>query len=245
MRRSPLAPLALAAIAAALAPAAARAADPDAPSVPAMTPAEAAAAKPGVDADARDAAAAGLPLPEPASSQAAAVDQALHPPPPPPLPRLAVAVSGGSPEFVTASLVFRPFPSVRFFGGPSWSYFAWGLQGGVVVAPWNGSVTPTLSVAVGKIFPADLSRYAGSGAKRELEPLLRRVDYQYAAVDLGLELGNPRGFAFFLRLGLAFASASADGDATYVADRGATVTVKDAAVHATVPSLKLGFNYWL
>jgi hypothetical protein len=242
MRRPPLPAAALAlALAAALGPAAAHAAGLE------PTPEEAAALKPALDAEASSAAAAGLPLPAADAERAAQVQVALAPQPAPrPLPLLAVAVSGGSPEVLTASLVFRPIPWLRFFGGPAWGYVGWGMQGGVVIAPWNGGVTPTLSATFGRLLTADLSSFAGDGGTaKELRPLLARVDYQYAAADLGLEFGSPGGFALFLRLGLSFLSARANGSVTYVSDDGARVTMSDPALRVWAPSLKLGFQYWL
>jgi hypothetical protein len=77
-----------------------------------------------------------------------------------------------------------------------------------------------------------------------MRPLLRRVDYSYAALDLGLELGNPRGLAFSIRAGLSYVSVGAAGTATYTSDGGSTVTLRDPAFRGTLASAKLGFHYW-
>ena len=41
-----------------------------------------------------------------------------------------------------ASLLFRPVSHVRFFAGPTWGYVGWGVQGGVVLVPWNAWIAP-------------------------------------------------------------------------------------------------------
>ncbi len=261
MRLSPFAAAALLA----LAPSAARAEDATAAATPAATAPEttrpavedeliapsltreqAAAQAAAADADARAAAASGLPLPQgsaAAGAQAKAVLAELDRP----HPKLGVAIGGGFPDLATASLLFRPMSHVRFFAGPSWGYIGWGVQGGVVLSPWNGAITPTLSLAGGRLFRSDVSFLAKDkgGVPEGIEPLLRKIDYQYAALDLGLELGSPRGFAVSLRLGLSYVSIKATGTATYTSDSGAKVSFTDPSFHGTLPSVKVGFQYWL
>lgn len=164
------------------------------------------------------------------------------------LPLLGLALGGGFPDLVTASLMFRPIEAIRFFAGPSWGYVSWGAQGGIVIAPWNGWATPTLSFEGGMLFGTNLSFLvkdsSGTGASAGLKPLLRRIDYQYVAADLGIELGSPRGLAFVVRLGLSYVTVKANGTATYTSDNGTRVTLSNPAVHATLPSLKIGLQYW-
>jgi hypothetical protein len=158
-----------------------------------------------------------------------------------------LSIGGGFPDFANANLLFRPVPWARLYAGPCWGYVSWGMQGGVVLAPWNGVATPTLSFQAGTLFSTDLRRFLKSDSKsaNEVKPLLANVDYRYLAADLGLELGSPRGFNFFLRLGLSFVVIKANGSATHTADDGTRVTLRDPSVSAWMPSLKLGFQYWL
>jgi hypothetical protein len=223
-----LAPLAAAA-ALALAPAAGRAQD--------VVPTPAIEAAP---------AAAGTPAATPSTT-------AIPAPPPPvseaprALPMVGLSLSGGFPDLASASLLFRPVPAIRFALGPSWGYVAWGLQGDVTFAPWTWPVTPTLSLGGGKLFRSDLAFLAkdSGGAPSGVRPLLQKVDYDYVHADLGLDLGSQRGFGFFLRLGLSYVRVNASGTASYTADNGARVTFRDPALHATLPSLRMGFQYWL
>ncbi len=160
---------------------------------------------------------------------------------------IGLSVGGGFPEGSAASLLFRPLLSIRFFGGPTWGYYAWGMHGGVVLAPWNGWITPTLSFEAGQLFRSNLSSLAkggDSGTSQAMRSLLSRIDYRYVAGDLGLELGSPGGLAFFLRFGLSFVTVKANGSATYTNDNGTRVTITDPVIRATLPSTKLGLQYW-
>lgn len=251
MRRSYA--LAVAALAVASAPCAGLA--EEAAAAPAAAPAAEApeASTPSGREDAREAAASGLPLPgsgdplpRPTIAQPAAPPAAPAPSSSRPLPLLGLAIGGGFPDLANLNLLFRPVRWLRLYGGPSWSSVSWGAQAGLLVAPWNGPVTPTLSLQAGTLFGTSLTRFV-KGDSRDLEdvrPLLADVDYRYLAGDLGVELGSPRGLSFYLRLGLSIVAIRANGRATHTADDGTRVTLRDPSVTAWLPSAKLGFQYW-
>jgi hypothetical protein len=231
----------------------AEAAPAPAPAPAATTPA---ATTPAEREEARDAASVGLPLPGPGAALPAAYAPAPAPAPAPaspatglrrrPLPLLGVSLGGGFPDLANLNLLVRPAPWFRLYGGPSWSSVSWGAQAGAVLAPWSWYVTPTLSLQAGKLFGTSLTRFVKSDSKsaQDVKPLLGNVDYQYLAGDLGVELGSPRGFSFYLRLGLSLVSIRANGTATHTADDGTRVTIRDPSVTAWLPSAKLGFQYW-
>jgi hypothetical protein len=162
------------------------------------------------------------------------------------LPRWGLALGAGFPDFATASLMYRPVSRVRLFAGPAWNYVAWGVQGGVAVVPWSWPVSPVLSLEAGKFKRSDLGTLASSDGEdaAKVKPLLARVDYAYAAVDVGVEIGSPRGFAFSLKVGLSWVSVGTRGAATYATDGGSTVTLRDPAFRGTLGSAKMGFHYW-
>lgn len=211
------------------------------------------------------------PDPSAAAAAAAAVQLPLPPPPPPSstaaapatvgaapelpgrkpwrtLPLVGLSLGAGFPDLVNANLLVRPINWVRVYGGPCWSSLSWGVQGGVVLSPINWYVTPTLSFQAGKLFRTNASRYVRDetrdGTTTSLKPLLARVDYHYYAGDLGLELGSPRGFNFFLRFGLSFFVLKANGTGTASEDDGAVVRITNPKISAWAPSAKLGFQYW-
>jgi hypothetical protein len=215
---------------------------------PDLTPEAAAQQAAASDADARDAAAAGLPVPESsrrAGAEAKATLAQQHRGLRRSLPIIGIAVGGGFPDLGTLSLLVRPVSSIRLFGGPTWGWVGWGLHGGVVLVPVNWAITPTLSFETGKLFRSNLSFLLGDdGDAAKMKPILRGVDYQYVAADVGLELGNPSGFAFTLRLGLSWVTVKGNGSATFDGDSGARVTFSNPTVRATLPSFKTGFQYW-
>jgi hypothetical protein len=161
------------------------------------------------------------------------------------LPRWGLALGAGFPEFATASVVFRPLRPVRLQAGPSWNYFGWGLQGGVTLAPWAFAVTPVLSLDAGRFFASDLSFLASDGDNgAAMKPLLENVSYSYAGAAVGLEVGSPRGLTFSIRIGLSYVSIATHGTGTRSEADGSSVTLSDPSLNATLPSLKLGVQYW-
>jgi hypothetical protein len=210
-----------------------------------------------------------LPPPPPGTSLRQPVADAPLPPPPPPeeplaaptaarpgaseLPRFGLSLEGGVPEGGALGVMYRPLPYLRLWAGPAWNYASFGVQGGVAYQPFRLVVSPVVSLEAGDYFSADVSFLAtgSSGVPEEIEPLMKDVRYRYGAAHLGLEVGSPRGFAFSLRLGLAWVSVQAKGTARATADAGsgagsgtATVEFDDPRVRGTVPSLKLGLQYW-
>ncbi len=164
-------------------------------------------------------------------------------------PRWGLDVEGGFPEGIAASAVFRPVSEIRLFAGPAWNYVGWGLQGGVTVVPWHLGVSPFLSLEGGRYFSADASFLArsSSGVPAELAPLLKHVGYDYAAAHLGLEFGTRDAFAFSIRAGLAYVSATASGTATTTGTSNGsdyTLAFTDPHLRGTVPSVKLGLQLW-
>lgn len=189
----------------------------------------------------------------------ASVDASLPAPPPPPeeaapaprveLPRFGLEVDAGAPEGLVLSALWRPVPYLRLWGGPNWNYAALGYHAGATVVPWAWAIAPTLSVEAGRYYSSDLTWLAkdSSGVPAALEPLLKDVGYTYASLQVGLELGSPRGLALSIRGGLSYVSLVAHGTATVNASGGATgarVELTDPHLRATFPSVKVGLQYW-
>jgi hypothetical protein len=162
--------------------------------------------------------------------------------------RFGLAVEGGFPEGATASLVVRATPAARFWAGPAWSYVAWGVQGGVAITPWHFAVTPVLAAEAGRYFRADVSFLAKDegGVPEELEPLLQRMTYSYASLQLGFDVGSQRGLSFGLRAGLSYVSIVTRGTVTVTPEQAtdSRVSFSDPKLRGTVPSLKLGVTYF-
>jgi hypothetical protein len=229
-------------LACALAPALALAEAP-----PAEAPPEAAAPAP-------EQAPAAAPPAAPAPAAASVAEPLPAPPAPPPetapYPKLGFAIGAGFPQAATLDLIYRPIPWLRVAAGPSWDYAGWGYHGGLVLSPIRWAISPTLGVEGGRFLELDANRFVKS-ADPEVQPLLRRVQVQYLATTLGLELGSQRGFAFSLRLGLAWLRIDSHGTGQLTGSGGtagqndAIVTVTDPSFRASTPTVQLAFQYFL
>ncbi len=262
---------AVAAPAPAMAPAAAPALAPAPAEASAPAPA-AAMAVPAAAANVAPDATAAVP-PAPAAS-AATPQPGLSPPPPPPPPPVAtaapapsppptasagarplpgrshhilgLAMDGGLPDGASATVLYRPWKFLRFGGGLLYNYIGYGVRGGVSMLPYF-PIAPSLTLEAGHYFEANANaRIAQYGSvPEELKPLLERVSYTFANAQLGLELGHPDWFVFYVRAGLSrvwFTAHGADRVASSQGSSGNTrVTVEDPNIRLGIPNVKAGF----
>jgi hypothetical protein len=195
-------------------------------------------------ADAAEGAKAGLPLNEAAQAELGRIDERRKPP-----PSWGLLVSGGFPEGLAASVVWRPRSEIRLYAGPMWNYVGWGAQGGVTIIPWHTGISPFLSLEGGRYFQADASFLAdnASGVPAEVKPLLTHVSYDYASAHLGIEIGTRDGFALVVEAGLSYLSLRANGTSTTQVDVSgttATVAFTDPQLRGTMPSVRVGLQTW-
>jgi hypothetical protein len=165
------------------------------------------------------------------------------PPPTGPLPRVGIALDAGLPGGAGVVLQARLLDALRVNAGPMWSGVGYGLKGGLLLSPLRTAVAPTLELEIG-YGRADLSfltRMAGVPA--ELRPVLARSSYRYASALVGLDLGPPRRMSLFVRAGVSWIGAQAPGTATTSAG-GGTLRIGDGVLRATIPSAKVGLQFW-
>lgn len=167
-----------------------------------------------------------------------------------PYPRFGLLLDAGVPDGAALAVVYRPLPSLRGSLGASSNGAGYGVQAGLGWTPLRWVVTPSLNLEAGHHFDADLGWLADrAGVPDDVRPLLERVGSRYATAQLGLELGSQRGLAFFLRAGVSYFEAWLRGTGSTDAgggsgSTGATVSVTDPRLRATVPSAKLGLLLW-
>jgi hypothetical protein len=196
-------------------------------------------------ADAAEGRKAGLPPPASTTEEPAGIAARGNGP-----PRWGLLAGAGFPEGIAADVVFRPVSEVRLFAGPMWNYVGWGVQGGLTLVPWHMGVSPILSLEGGRYFSADATFLAGNagGVPAEVEPLLKNVAYDYAALRVGVEIGTRDAFALTIEAGLSYVSLTAKGTSTTAVDVGggttATVSFTDPHVRGTMPSVKAGVQIW-
>jgi hypothetical protein len=163
---------------------------------------------------------------------------------------LGVQLDVGAPGLAGASVVFRPWWFVRFNAGVAYDYVGWGLRGGVAFVPFHWAITPSLNFDYGRYLSGDANRFA-TGAGPAEQALLRNAVYDFATAQVGLELGSQRSFAFYLRGGVSYVTASASGAnlsafATEKAsDPSIQVRAGDATLKSVLPCASLGFLFYV
>jgi hypothetical protein len=203
----------------------------------------------GPDADLAAAVPAAIvPPPATAAPSAAPASPAIAPAPAPDrLKLLGLMASGGVPDGGVVSLVVRPVKWVRADAGYAYDYFNSGVQGGVTLVPFHWAIVPTLRGEAGRFFRTNVS----SKVKRfgevpsYMEPFLGSVGYDYASVQLGLEMGSQRAFVFFLRGGLAWVKGSLGDGAIEGSSPSTQVSVNGLTLRASGPTASLGFLFYV
>jgi hypothetical protein len=161
---------------------------------------------------------------------------------------LGVALHAGAPDGVVLSAVVRPVKWVRASAGLAHNVLGLGVQGAVTAIPFHWAVTPTLTFTAGKFFDSDVAKYASDlDLPAAFEPPLRDFSYSFYSAQVGLEFGSQNGFTFFLRGGLAWVRSGLDGIRNYRPDEASatTVDISNLDVSATVPTVNLGFAYYI
>ncbi len=159
--------------------------------------------------------------------------------------RVGFAFEAGIPEGVGASVVVRPIRAVRLQFGPATNGFAMGARAGLVLSPLQTFARPTLSAHVGRFNDGDMRGLfrLQNGTAGPAATLASKVSYDFASAHLGLELGRPERFSFFVRLGATRVRARlpAMQDAARELFGATSVSARPPLLHLTGPSAQLGF----
>jgi hypothetical protein len=149
---------------------------------------------------------------------------------------------GGFPDGIGVSLVYRPIPYTRLYAGPTYNFLAPGLRLGGTLVPFDFFITPTLTAEYGHAFDGNagklVSRFGTLDPAEKV--LLRKVGYDYLSLQLGIETGSPRTFAWFFRAGVAwlFVRVHDFEEAAQIKDPRLTST--SPRVRAAVPTFSTG-----
>ncbi|MFN0062959.1 MAG: hypothetical protein ACKVPX_10635 [Myxococcaceae bacterium] len=165
-------------------------------------------------------------------------------------PWFGVGFDVGVPDGIGVQGYFRPIKFVRLHVGPLYNIAAFGIRGGVSIIPFEFVLTPTLTAEFGHYFPGDIGRIVRLFGRDVTDPTAQQaftsLAYTFGNLHLGLEIGSPRSFQFFLRFGLSYIIASLRNAQsilrTAVGDD--TLEVDDPVIRLTAPSLKLGFAFY-
>jgi len=160
-------------------------------------------------------------------------------------PILGLQADGGFPDGFGASLVYRPIWFARFQGGVTYNLLGIGLRAGATAVPFHFIFTPTLSAEYGHAFEADAGALAGRFGKLSAaeKSVLKRVGYDWLSVQLGLETGSPRRFAWFVKAGLAWVWTGVHGVQEALDAQGGSprLTSTDPKIRVVTPAVNAGF----
>jgi hypothetical protein len=167
----------------------------------------------------------------------------------PPLSQWGAQLDVGVLDGVGLSGVYRPIRWFRASAGLTYNLMSFGLRAGVSLVPFHFVVTPSLNFDLGMYFPGDANRIldlVGADVDEDMKEPLRDIGYQYANAHLGIEVGSPGKFIFFLRAGLTYFQTSVKNLDVLAKSSGddSSVTMEPVSVRGTVPSAKLGFLYY-
>lgn len=163
-------------------------------------------------------------------------------------PFFGVQVHAGLPDGFGASLVLRPWRALRLHGGGLTNTLSSGLTGGVTLSPFDTIIAPTLTAEAGFLSEADLTPTLRWASKEPLpDGELASGSYRFYSAHLGLEIGAPRRFVFFVRAGLSRVDATLTIQPREVGtgETAARLEPGEMAVHLTMPSARAGFTLYL
>jgi hypothetical protein len=160
---------------------------------------------------------------------------------------LGVSLDAGVPDGAGVSLVVRPLRWLRLHLGATTTTFSTGVRGGLALVPFHFWITPSLNLDAGYLPEGDanlLVRTFG-GDPSFGTPALEKVSYAYANAHVGLEVGSPRRFSFFVRGGLSYVDGALGGFQALLQQADPTMQSSQLRVRGTVPSAKVGFLLYI
>jgi hypothetical protein len=199
---------------------------------------------------------------EPETTLASAAPLATAAPlPPPPAPAtastdaplgrrrhiLGLQLDAGVPDVTALSVIYRPWSYVRFNGGMLYNTASYGVRAGASIQPYF-PIAPSLNVEVGHYFDGNVYKRisAYTSVDENLRPMLSDVGYTFVNASLGLELGHPDWFVFFIRGGLSkvwltVKNANASLPAAKAGSDFTISSMTDPDAKLGIPNVKLGF----
>jgi len=157
---------------------------------------------------------------------------------------LGVELDAGVPDGAGLSVLYRPWKFARVELGMLYNYVGFGIRGGVsVVVPYY--IAPSLTFEAGHYFDGNASGKF-SGVPDDVKPMLEQVGYTFISGQLGLEMGHPNWFVFFVRAGISRLWLTVHNVEKAAASKAnsSDFTVKsanDLSVRLGIPNAKVGF----
>jgi hypothetical protein len=159
--------------------------------------------------------------------------------------RLGAMLDVGAPDGVGISAVVRPIEWLRINAGLTTNTLSFGVRGGISLVPLSTFISPSLNADIGHYFDTsynDLVDKLG-GIPLQSDVPVENIGFNYAGASVGLEIGKPERFSFYIRGGFASGRlVIRDAEALLRDVTGdPTITSTPLTIRFTSPSLKLGF----
>jgi hypothetical protein len=159
--------------------------------------------------------------------------------------RIGAMLDVGAPDGVGFSAVVRPVEWLRINAGLTTNTLSLGVRGGISLVPLSTFISPSLNADFGHYFDTsynDLVDKLGGIPLRSDVPV-EDIGFNYAGASVGLEIGKPERFSFYLRGGFAYGSLTINDAERLLRDvtGDPDITSAPLTIRFTSPSLKLGF----
>jgi len=170
-------------------------------------------------------------------------------PPEEKLTNFGIILDVGIPDGGALGILYRPASFLRISGAATYNAVGFGARGGITLVPFHFAITPTVTVEGGHYFAADATPLVRQAFNDPTitSPALQAVAYDYVNAHLGLEIGSPQHFMFFLRGGGSYIQSTIKNSGQVLQQLGGTggtpdptLEVGDLKITLTVPSVKLG-----
>ncbi len=163
-------------------------------------------------------------------------------------PILGLVLDSGFPDGFAVSALYRPWLPLRLDAGLTY-LIGFGVRGGATLVPFRFGIAPLLRGEIGHTFDGDASGLVGhfTTLTPTEQTLLKSVGYDYASLQLGLEIGSPDRMVFFVRGGLAwFWTTVQHFQSVAQANAGGMVIeARDPKVSGWMPTVNVGLHLFL
>lgn len=158
---------------------------------------------------------------------------------------LGVMLDAGAPDGVGVSAVVRPVHWLRINGGLTTNTLSLGVRGGISLLPLSTFISPSINLDVGHYFNTNYNKLIDrlGGIPLQTTVPIEDVGFNYGGASLGLEIGKPDRFSFYLHVGLTHGSMVIEDAEKLLQDvtNDPDITAKPLNLRFTTPSVKLGF----
>jgi hypothetical protein len=157
------------------------------------------------------------------------------------LPRLGLMFDLGSVDGGMLSLVYRPSPWLRVYGGGGSNTAAPGLRFGAAVSPFLHLRELAFNLDGGHFFPGDVNGIfaAVAGSRFDDNRVLEHFDYNFVNLQAGWEIERA-GLMFFVRGGVAFVWTQLPAEGVAEIRHLSPLIDRDGNVEAFLPSIRIG-----